>query len=226
MVRSAKRSLTFIMIFLLVSAAVLCFASRPARADDTDVETVYLQTQQLVQSMMDTPEKAVYGNEWLALDLARDEEAVSPYYLKSLVDTIIENDGVLHTNNYNYSNYAKVVLVLSSLGIDATNVAGYNLIERVSYFPMVATQGVNGIIYALLALDSNDYEIQVKSPIPLGITRDTYIYSIINSQLDDGGFVRHRAGAGGACLPGEEPHGSHDRLFRRAGLRQKTEDPG
>ena len=137
---------------------------------------------------MDTKEESAFENVWLALDLLRNDQEFSAYYLKDLIDTIITKEGVLHTGRGDYTNYAKVTLLLTAYGIDASDVAGYNLIERISALPIVQQQGVNGVIYALLALDSGNYEIQPPASLPITITRESYINSIIKSQLSDGGW--------------------------------------
>lgn len=186
MIQSKKRfySVLFIIVFF-ISAFLF---SRPTYADNSNEEEIYQAVRENVLSYMDTKEEAVYGNEWLALDLKRDGQEVSPYYLKDLVDTIINNKGVLHTGAGDYTNYAKAVLVLTSFGIDASNIAGYNLIESVSTLPRVRQQGVNGVIYALLALDSHQYEVQLPASAPFSFTRDDYINAILDSQLPDGGW--------------------------------------
>lgn len=186
MIQSKKRfySVLFIIVFF-ISAFLF---SRTTYADNSNEEEVYQAVRENVLSHMDTKEEAVYGNEWLALDLIRDGQEVSPYYLKDLVDTIINKNGVLHTGAGDYTNYAKAVLVLTSFGIDASNIAGYNLIEPVSTLPRVRQQGVNGVIYALLALDSHQYDIQLPEAAPFTFTRDDYINAILDSQLPDGGW--------------------------------------
>ncbi|MBR3361659.1 MAG: terpene cyclase/mutase family protein, partial [Lachnospiraceae bacterium] len=186
MIRFKKHFLPLIIVFICISSLVL--KTIPTYADNSSEEDIYQSVQQNVLSRMDSKEEAIYGNEWLALDLTRDEQELSPYYLKDLIDTIIAKDGVLHTGWGDYTNYAKAVLVLTSLGIDASNVAGYNLIEPISAFPQVQMQGVNGVIYALLALDSANYEIQAPASIPFTVTRERYIKTILNSQLEDGGW--------------------------------------
>lgn len=186
MIRSRNRFLVFLTVFFMLVSAVMLF-SRPAYADSSE-ETIYSTVRENVLSMMDSKEEAVYGNEWLALNLTRDGLDVCPYYLKDLIDTIIENEGVLHTSVGNYTNYAKAVLVLTSMGVDPTNIAGYNLIKPVSDAMQVQRQGVNGLIYALLALDSHQYDIEAPEGLPVQVDRDYYINLILKSQLSDGGW--------------------------------------
>ena len=186
MIQSRKRF--YLILFTVVFFISAFLFSQQTFADNFNEEEEYQAVRENVLSQIDSKEEAVYGNEWLALDLIRDGQEVSPYYLKDLVDTIINKNGVLHTGAGDYTNYAKAVLVLTSFGIDASNIAGYNLIEPVSTLPRVRQQGVNGVIYALLALDSHQYDIQLPEAAPFTFTRDDYINAILNSQLPDGGW--------------------------------------
>ena len=187
MTKLKKRILPFIFL-LFFTLSFLC--SHPAYANNSDEERVYQSVREAVQSLMSSKEVAVYGTEWFALDLARDDQTFSEFYLKDLVDTIITKEGVLHTGDgrSDYTNYAKAVLVLTALGVDASNVAGYDLIERVSHFPLVRQQGLNGVIYALLALDCHNFPINPPEDLPMDVTRESYINALLLGQLEDGGW--------------------------------------
>ena len=186
MIRIKKHFILALIVSICISALLL--KAVPTFADNSNEEEIFQSVRQTILSRMDTKEEAIYGNEWLALDLARDDQELSPYYLKDLIDTIITKEGILHSGWGDYTNYAKAVLVLTSFGIDASNVAGYNLIEPISTLPQVQMQGINGVIYALLALDSANYEIQAPKTLPFTVTRETYIKTILNDQLEDGGW--------------------------------------
>ena len=61
-------------------------------------------------------------------------------------------------------------------------------------FKQVNWQGVNGTIYALLALDSKNYEIPKLTEEDLGkgleqTTREKLIQQILDKQLSDGGWA-------------------------------------
>lgn len=186
-----KTKRNFILPVVILSCLLFLFLnnfSSLVKADSSDTEGIYLAARQNILSLMDSEEEAVYGNEWLALDLVRDGQEIPAFYLQNVIDTIVANDGTLHTYAGDYTNYAKIILALTALGVDATDVAGYNMIEPISDFSTVEEQGINGIVYALIALDSHDYEIQPPASSSEAVTRDTYINSILNSQLEDGGW--------------------------------------
>ena len=96
------------------------------------------------------------GSEWYVLGLARGglslkEKYFSTYY-NHTANYIEEKKGIL-TNTSKYTEYSKRILVLTSEGKDARNVGGYNLFQYISDFSLVKEQGLNGPIWALLALN-------------------------------------------------------------------------
>lgn len=122
-----------------------------------------------------------YGDEWLVLDLARGGVATPPAYetyYAQVEACVREKNGVL-SDRY-YTEYARVALAVTAIGRDAANVAGYDLVAPLTDVDKVASQGVNGVIYALLALDSGSYEADVRAQ---------YVEKILAAQLPDGGFT-------------------------------------
>ena len=126
-----------------------------------------------------------YGDEWKVIALSRGEVSVPKNfyetYYNNLVNTLKEKNGVLHRSKY--SEYSRVIITLTALGYDPTNVGGYNLVEKLYDFDNVSKQGLNGVIYALIALDTKDFKIEGNKN-----SRDMLIKNILNSQLQDGGF--------------------------------------
>jgi hypothetical protein len=68
------------------------------------------------------------------------------------------------------------------MGKDPTDVAGYDLTAPLLDFDGVLKQGINGAIWALIALDSGDYV----SPDGL---RQKYVDEIVSRRLSDGGWA-------------------------------------
>ena len=113
--------------------------------------------------------------EWAVLAQARAgtlSEDVRAAYLANLADYVETHDGILDTskNGTMHTEYARVVVTLTALGMDATQFQvsdgkTYNLVkplldeaaEGSSYTYQVSEQGNNGTIWALIALNSGDY---------------------------------------------------------------------
>ena len=87
-----------------------------------------------------------------------------------------------------YTEYSRVILALSALGKDARDVAGFDLTLPLGDYEKTAAQGVNGVIYALLALDSRDYPMPQNAAASTQATRQLYVDAILAAQLADGGW--------------------------------------
>ncbi len=135
-----------------------------------------------VAAAVPSPQVASAGGEWAVIGLARAGrlgQGQREAYLSALTGTLEEQQGVLSRRKY--SEYARVVLALSALGEDPRAVAGYDLIAPLLDGDQVEKQGINGPIFALLALDSGDYGE--------GETKARYLEDILKAQLPDGGWA-------------------------------------
>lgn len=128
--------------------------------------------------------------EWMVIGLVRSGQPVdsSVYnrYKSGLVDTVKAKKGVLHDKKY--TEYSRVVLALTSLGEDVTDVGGYNLLEPLADFDQTIWQGVNGTIWALIAFDSHDYEIPKAPAGKTQTTREKLINDILSQEVSGGGW--------------------------------------
>lgn len=135
------------------------------------------------------------GGEWSVLAMARYgnlPEATQKNYLANLYQTLEEKQGVLDKRKY--TEYSRVVLALSAIGMDPTDVNGYDMLYPLANFKQVNWQGINGTIYALLAFDAKDYEVPqlTEEDQAKGLeqtTREKLIQQILNKQLSDGGWT-------------------------------------
>ncbi|MCU6725818.1 GATA Zn-finger-containing transcription factor [uncultured Clostridium sp.] len=136
-----------------------------------------------------TPSVGSIGGEWEILGLARSgklDQDVIDKYLANVVSTLKENNGVLHEKKY--TEYSRVILALTSLGVDVTNVGGYNLLKPLADFEKTKWQGVNGSIWALIAVDSHGYEFPQADAGVTQNSRDKLIEDILIQELSSGGW--------------------------------------
>ena len=151
-------------------------------AEKPSVEKIY-QTTGDYMAKLGVPAVNSVGGDWMALGLARSGRTVSEKYYKNVVKYVEDNInkyGQLH--NYKSSDNSRVILGLTATGHDAANVGGYNLLQALYDIDYVGKQGVNGYFWALIALDSHDYEA------PAGL-RDDLVEAIMDAQLADGGWA-------------------------------------
>ena len=132
-----------------------------------------------------------YGSEWTVFALLRNEAALPEGYLSGyltcLEQTLQETDGILHSRKY--TEYARVVLALTAAGVNPWDVGGYNLVGPLGDRDAVLRQGVNGAIFALLALDAGNYPVPAAPSGSAQATRGEYVRAILEAQTKDGGFT-------------------------------------
>jgi hypothetical protein len=177
-------------------AAALCLAALslprvPARAAaDTSLDAVIRDTAEYVYKTVKLPQVDSVGGEWAVMELARSGYDVPDSYYQNYYATVEEYveacGGVLHTKKY--TEYSRVILALTAIGRDPSNVAGYNLLTPLGDYDRTIWQGLNGPIWALIALDTGNYEIPHNPDAATQATRDMYIDRILECQLPDGGF--------------------------------------
>ena len=182
-----------LLLTVLVAAGLFPLA---AFADETDREPSRRALQTLEQTgaylvqAIPQPSVGSVGGEWAVLGLARAEypvpEGYFDTYLLNLEQALRQTNGVLHDRKY--TEYSRTVLALTALGCSPCDVAGYDLLAPLTDFDKVIWQGINGPIFALLALDAGDHSLP---PAPDGVTptsRDALIHHILGQQLPDGGW--------------------------------------
>jgi hypothetical protein len=131
-----------------------------------------------------------YGNEWTVLSIARkglSDKAWNDLYINSVEDKVKENgSNILHKTNS--TNNSKIALVLNAVDKNPEDVSGYNLISPLANYDYVKKQGANGIIYALIALDSGKHEVPEIEGEGTQTTRELLINGILDARIADGGW--------------------------------------
>lgn len=175
---------------LMVCALVLSATPVAFAATESQVSSVINDTAAYVYKTVKKPEVGSIGGEWAVLGLARSGYDVPDEYYQNYYETVVEYvkncDGVLHKKKY--TEYSRVIVALTSIGMDPTNVGGYDLTKALGDYEKTIWQGMNGPIWALIALDSGNYAIPTNPEAKTQATRDMYIQRILDCQLPDGGW--------------------------------------
>ena len=130
------------------------------------------------------------GGEWAVLGLARGgcgDAAWFEIYFDNLVAYVQAQSGVLHARKY--TEYARVVLALTAIGKDPRDVGGYDLLAPLGDFERVTFQGLNGAVFALLALDAGGYAVPEAPTGQTQATREGYLAEILTYAVPGGGFA-------------------------------------
>ena len=130
-----------------------------------------------------TPTVNSIGGEWMVIGLARSGRTVPAGYYDNVVEYVkAKADANERLHPAKVTDNARVILALTSIGKDVTNVGGHNLLKGLDNMAYVQTQGINGPIFTLIALDSHNY------PTMGDVTREKLIQVILDAQLNDGGW--------------------------------------
>ncbi|WP_395013630.1 InlB B-repeat-containing protein [Robinsoniella peoriensis] len=120
------------------------------------------------------PSVGTNNGEWSVMDLLRGMYIGADYmnyiedgyfndYLKRVEQYVIDRDGVLHFAKS--TEWSRVILALSALGYDITDVGGYNFIDKFSSsYQFSYLQGLNGPIWEVIAMNTGEYSF-IKNPI-------------------------------------------------------------
>jgi hypothetical protein len=181
-----KRLLSVLLtLVVLLSCAEVSFS-----AQDAALIAAVDGTASYVYRTISDPQVGSIGGEWAVLGLARSGYAVPDSYFQTYYETLSEyvqkKNGVLDERKY--TEYSRVVFALSSIGKDPTDVGGHNLLLPLADFDKTVWQGINGPVWALIALDSRDYTLPHNPNAKTQATRQMYIDYILARQLTDGGW--------------------------------------
>jgi len=178
------------IISIIFSMIIVLGISGQSYAEDYNIDKVISDTASYIYQTIDTPQVSSVGGEWAILGLARSgidipKEYYEKYYA-NLEEYLKNKNGILHSKKY--TEYSRVIIALTSIGKNPENVAGYNLLLPLADYEKTIWQGINGPIWALIALDSGNYEIPQNPQAKTQATREMYINRILECQLSDGGW--------------------------------------
>lgn len=196
-----KKILSILLAVVFIISMTACSAEKnpeettaafvsPAEQGANIAESSLTKTANWLQEKVTDPGFGAVGGEWTILGLARSEiEGLEEYfeaYGESVAEYTAEKGGVLHAKKY--TEYSRVILAWTAIGRDASDVGGFNLLVPLADFEQTVFQGLNGPIFALLALDSGNYEIPENKANSTQATRDMYVDYIVNAENPEGGW--------------------------------------
>ncbi|MCL1805956.1 MAG: S-layer homology domain-containing protein [Clostridiales bacterium] len=178
------------VVALALALALAALPSPATAAGKPALDAAVNDAARFVLSTVKNPQVDSVGGEWAVLGLARCGYTVPESYYEGYRRTVEkyvkDNGGVLH--DVKYTEYSRVVLGLTAAGYDPRDVAGYDLTAPLADYDKTIWQGINGPIFALIALDSLDYAIPSNPGAKTQATRDMYVAEILRRELNGGGW--------------------------------------
>lgn len=172
---------TAVMIF---TAAFQCSFAAQVTAEEaysSTGKTIYENTVQNIAK------ESAYGSEWHILGLARSEYAgcdeIFEKYYEDVVKKIKDSKGVLSKNKY--TEYSRTIVAVKAIGRNPKNTGGYDVTAKLLEKENVAIQGLNGPIWALIALNTGGY---ADSSAEFKKTAKEYTAYILEAEKDGGGW--------------------------------------
>ena len=172
---------TAVMIF---TAAFQCSFAAQVTAEEaysSTGKTIYENTVQNIAK------ESAYGSEWHILGLARSEYAgcdeIFEKYYEDVVKKIKDSKGVLSKNKY--TEYSRVIVAVKAIGRNPKNTGGFDMTEKLLEKEKVTRQGLNGPVWALIALNTDGY---ADSSAEFKKTAKEYISYILDAEKDGGGW--------------------------------------
>lgn len=150
-------------------------------------EDVLAGAEKLVSSRCETT-NPLFQNEWEIIDLARYGYTNIPMYetyYASVEEKVKETGAIIHKSRVTENE--RTILALTALGVDCTDVAGYNILEPLYDETFVTKQGVNGVVFGLLAIDAANAPDSLEED---GTNiREFLVQKILEAELSTGGWT-------------------------------------
>lgn len=175
----------FMVCIIVLSNLIFAEAKTVLTVKQTEEYINIISKQQM--STYPNPKFGTTGGEWSIMFLARYGSITEEYvelYKKNLGESLNKCKGVL--SDKKYTEYARVVIALTSIGENAESFKGYNLVKPLYDIDKVRLQGINGVAYALIAISTGNYS-NPKDETGKTVT-DILVEEILQAQLEDGGW--------------------------------------
>ena len=165
--------------------AAICAASllSGCKGKAPTLDEAVKKTAEYEQKTVPSPVSDSLGGEWTVISLARSGEKVTEGYFEkyraNLEKRLKESNGILSENRY--TEYSRAVLAVKAIGEDPTDIGGFDIQKPLEDFESVTSQGLNGAVFALLALNADGSD-------PMGELQQQYLNYIVGQEKPDGGF--------------------------------------
>ena len=181
-----KRILCIVLVILVVTGMLpaTTFAGNEMQVWQTALQKShdYLMTQAEETTF------SVGGNkgEWVVLGLLRNGAdpamEVCQRYVAAAESFITQNGENGRLDSDRSTLNSRVILALTAMGQDATNISGENLLAGLDDLDYMTAQGLNGGVWALIAVDCKPYSLQ-------NVTQEQLIDYILSEELPNGGWA-------------------------------------
>ena len=190
-----RKNRRIISIICLILTAALLLSGCGGKK--TELEKCADDTAGYICKVITEPASGSVGGEWVIIGLVRSGCDIPKGYLdgyyENLCKRVEECRGVL--DEVKYTEYSRVIAALCAMGKDPSDVSGYDLTAPLADFDSTVEQGINGAIWALIALDMYGADPQKSDAAAQG-SREAYLKEVLSEQNENGawGLVQGESG--------------------------------
>lgn len=159
--------------------------------ENPTLKEAYDTTGKKMPKKVKKPDVGSIGGDWAVLGLARSGKDVPEDYYDDYYDKVVDyvkdnaNDKE-QLHRAKSTENSRLILSLTSIGKDPTDVGGHNLLEGITDMDYLKKQGLNGPVWALIAFDSGNYDIPDAPKGADQVTREGLIDYILSKQDEKG----------------------------------------
>ncbi len=142
-----------IIFTLFIMAMIFALSSCGEKKLSDNIDTITEETAQYVLDNSPNPTVSSVGGDWAVKAIVDSGIDVEEEYFNSYYDNVRaivkSKKGVLSTDKL--TEFARVSIGLKSIGKDARNVEGYDLVKPLDNYAVITEQGSNAAAFALIA---------------------------------------------------------------------------
>ncbi|MCR4437227.1 MAG: S-layer homology domain-containing protein [Eubacteriales bacterium] len=181
-INKAQKLILSIMLIITLTGMFLNLPANFAAAEDN--------LRQQVESAIDSAAMVALNNhysmDWVSVGLARSgkQDMIPDDYLDSVAAVLGNPSNHTQTFKIKPTEFERMTLGVLAAGGDPTNIGGYNMIKQI-YNADLASQGINAVIFGLIAVDAGNYDV----PSDARWTREKMIEFILGHECSTGGWA-------------------------------------
>ncbi|PIC82525.1 DUF4430 domain-containing protein [Sporosarcina sp. P1] len=182
-----------------LNAAKATVVGKAAEALHITVVASQTRVPEAIEKVTDYILSKSVSSEWLAVGLAKAGVAVPNSY-EAVFDNNVQQQIVDNLERLKITDAERLTIAAAAIGRDPKNVNGIDLLDKIynsidiRNVDTMTRQGTNGLIFALIALDTKNYEV----PKDARWNREKIVASLLSYQRDDGAWSLSTSNTGSA----------------------------
>ena len=146
--KTKRTCLSLLLSFAVGFTMIFGSAGFAQAASYNKTKAIFEACGDYIYTTVKEPTVGTLGGEWVLYGLSHAgydmSDSYRDTYLANVEKELKEKDGILHAKAF--TQYSRVIIGVTSAGADATNIAGYNIVEPLADFVNVKWLGMNSVM--------------------------------------------------------------------------------